>query len=561
MGVTGIIAETFNIQLSTLNIQQLKRETAFFRSDQGCIGILDSRGHFGKVSRRGRFKPARHGATKRILMKYILAIDQGTTGSRVVLYDKSGRKRESAYEEFPQHFPKPGWVEHDPHDLWKSVNNSIQRVLKKAPGATIAAIGITNQRETTLLWDKDTGRPVYNAIVWQCRRSAGRCDDLKKNRARAEFFRRRTGLPIDAYFSATKIEWILKNVPGAMAGAKAGKIIFGTTDTWILWKLTGGMVHATDYTNASRTMLFNIAKLEWDDDILKLFKIPRKILPAVKPSSGIFGRTINIGKLGAGIPIAGIAGDQQAALFGQACFNAGETKNTYGTGSFILMNTGKKRPFSSHGLITTLACGASGEPVYALEGSVFVAGAAIQWLRDGLKIIKNASDSEKLALSVKDNGGVYFVPALVGLGAPYWDPDARGLITGITRGTRRGHIARAAIEAICYQSKDVMRAMEKDAGLKIKGLKVDGGVVSNDLLCQLQSDILNRDVVRPKVIEITSLGVAYLAGLAVGYWKNAKEIKGHWKIDRRFRPKMPGRVAEKLYSGWREAVGRCVGTC
>jgi len=489
-------------------------------------------------------------------MKYILAIDQGTTGSRAVLYDKFGRKRESAYEEFPQYFPRPGWVEHDPHDLWNSVNNSIQRVLKKAPGATIAAIGITNQRETTILWDKDTGRPIYNAIVWQCRRSAERCNELKKKHAQIEFFRRRTGLPIDAYFSATKIEWILKNVPGAMAKAKAGKIIFGTTDTWVLWKLTGGMVHATDYTNASRTMLFNIAKLKWDDDILKVFKIPGEILPAVKPSSGMFGKTVNIGRLAAGIPISGIAGDQQAALFGQASFNAGEIKNTYGTGSFILLNTGKKRPFSRHGLITTIACGPSGEPVYALEGSVFIAGAVIQWLRDGLKIIKKASDSEKLARSVKDNGGVYFVPALVGLGAPYWNQDARGLITGITRGTRRGHIARAAIEAICYQSKDVMIAMEKDSGLRIKSLKVDGGAVSNDLLCQLQSDILNKDVVRPKVIEITSLGAAYLAGLAIGYWKNAEEIRRHWKIDRVFRPKMPRRLSQAFYNGWLSAVKR-----
>lgn len=491
-------------------------------------------------------------------MKYVLAIDQGTTGSRVVLYDKFGRTRESSYEEFPQHFPRSGWVEHDPHDLWNSVNNSIQKVLKKVPGAPIAAIGITNQRETTVLWDKDTGRPVYNAVVWQCRRSAERCNELKKKYAQIEFFRRRTGLPIDAYFSATKIEWILNNVPGAMAKAKAGKIIFGTIDTWVLWKLTGGMVHATDYTNASRTMLFNIEKLKWDDEILKIFKIPRVILPAVKPSSGIFGSTINIGRLAAGIPISGIAGDQQAALFGQASFNAGEIKNTYGTGSFILLNAGKKRPFSRHGLITTLACGPSGEPVYALEGSVFVAGAVIQWLRDGLKIIKKASDSEKLARSVKDNGGVYFVPALVGLGAPYWDQDARGLITGITRGTKRGHIARAAIEAICYQTKDVIIAMEKDSGLKIKSLKVDGGAVANDLLCQLQSDILNRDVVRPKVIEITSLGVAYLAGLAVGYWKNAEEIKGYWKIDRTFRPKMPGRVSQAFYSGWLAAVKRAL---
>ena len=489
-------------------------------------------------------------------MEYILAIDQGTTGSRVVLYDKSGRKIAGSYEEFPQHFPRPGWVEHDPHDLWNSVNNSIQKILKKMPRAGIAAIGITNQRETTVLWDKDTGEPVYNAIVWQCRRTAERCDELKKRKRMAEFFRKRTGLPIDAYFSGPKIEWILKNVPGVMAKASGGKILFGTTDTWILWKLTGGRVHATDYTNASRTMLFNIESMKWDDEILEYFKIPKNILPEVKASSGIFGRTINLGSLRAGIPISGIAGDQQAALFGQTCFDAGEIKNTYGTGSFILLNAGKKRPVSKHGLITTLACGSSGESVYALEGSVFVAGAAIQWLRDGLKIIKKASDSEKLAHSVKDNGGVYFVPALVGLGAPYWDQNARGLISGITRGTMRGHIVRAAIEAICYQAKDVMLAMEKDSGLKIKSLKVDGGAAGNDLLCQLQSDILRVNVVRPEVIEITSLGAAFLAGLAIGYWKSSRDLKKCWKIDRVFMPRMPKAAAERLYSGWLEAVKR-----
>jgi glycerol kinase len=489
-------------------------------------------------------------------VKYILAIDQGTTGSRVVLYDKSGKKALSSYREFPQAFPKPGWVEHDPHDLWKSVNSSIQDVLKRAPRNKIAAIGITNQRETTILWDKDTGRPVHNAIVWQCRRTAPRCDELKKRVKTAEFFKKRTGLPIDAYFSATKIEWILKNVPGVAARAKAGKILFGTTDTWILWKLTGGRVHATDYTNASRTMLFNIESLKWDGDILEYFKIPKNILPEVKRSSGVFGSTIKTGYLPAGIPISGIAGDQQAALFGQTCFDAGEIKNTYGTGSFILLNAGKRRPVSKHGLITTLACGPSGEPVYALEGAVFAAGAAIQWLRDGLKIIERASDSERLARSVKDNGGVYFVPALVGLGAPYWDQDARGLISGITRGTKRGHIARAAIEAICYQSKDVMLAMERDTAFKIRSLKVDGGAVSNDLLCQLQSDILGREVVRPRGIETTSLGAAYLAGLAVGYWKSSRDLKKCWKIDRVFKPRMPKSAAEKLYKGWLSAVKR-----
>lgn len=488
-------------------------------------------------------------------MEYILAIDQGTTGSRAVLYDKNGRKAASVYREFAQHFPRPGWVEHDPHDIWNSVNDSVQAVLKKVNKAKIAAIGITNQRETTILWDKDTGRPVCRAIVWQCRRTAGRCDELKKS-VGAEFFRSRTGLPVDAYFSATKIEWILRNTPGVMAKARAGKILFGTTDAWVLWHLTGGKVHATDYTNASRTMLFNIGKFEWDKDILKELDIPEKILPSVKVSSGVFGETVECGRIPSGIPISGIAGDQQAALFGQTCFNPGEIKNTYGTGSFILLNTGKTRPVSKHGLITTLACGPSGEVAYALEGAVFVAGAAIQWLRDGLKILKRASESEMMAKSVKDNAGVYFVPALVGLGAPYWDQDARGLICGITRGTKSSHIARAALEAMCYQTKDVLIAMEKDSGLEVRDLKIDGGAVSNNFLCQLQADILGIDVVRPKVIEITSLGAAYLAGLAVGYWKNAKAIKQCWKIDRVFTPRMPKLVAQKLYEGWVKAVER-----
>ena len=381
---------------------------------------------------------------------------------------------------------------------------------------------------------------------------------MKKAKGAAEYFRKRTGLPIDAYFSATKIEWILKNVPGAMVKAKAGELLFGTTDTWILWKLTGGKAHATDYTNASRTMLFNIEELKWDSDILKYFKIPKLILPEAKKSSGIFGLTARTGALPGGIPISGIAGDQQAALFGQTCFSPGQIKNTYGTGSFILLNAGKRRPVSKHGLITTLACGRFGEPVYALEGAVFVAGAAIQWLRDGLKIIKIASDSERLARSVKDNGGVYFVPALVGLGAPYWDQDARGLISGITRGTKRGHIARAAIEAICYQSKDVILAMEKDSALEIKSLKVDGGAVSNDLLCQLQADILGREVVRSKVIEITSLGAAYLAGLAMGYWKDPADLKRRWKVDRIFRPKMSKSARDVMYNGWLSAVKRAL---
>ncbi len=489
-------------------------------------------------------------------MKYILAIDQGTTGSRAVIYDKKGRKIGSAYQEFPQHFPKPGWVEHDPHDLWNSVKASIDRVLAKIPAGSIAAIGITNQRETTVMWDARTGKPVHNAIVWQCRRTAARCDGLKKNRRTAEFFRKRTGLPVDAYFSATKIEWILKNAPGVMARAKRGEILFGNTDSWILWKLTGGKVHATDYTNASRTMCFNIERLRWDEDILRLLKIPRCILPEVKRSSGVFGYTQAVGRLPAGIPISGVAGDQQAALFGQTCFEPGTMKNTYGTGCFILLNTGKKRPISKHGLITTLGCGADGKPVYALEGSIFVAGAAIQWLRDGLKLFKHASESGAMAASLKDNGGVYFVPALVGLGAPYWDQHARGAIFGITRGTHASHLARAAIEAMCYQTKDVVDAMQKDSRVSIKNLKVDGGAVSNDLLCQFQADLLGINVVRPKIIETTSLGAAYLAGLATGYWKNTEEIKRCWSAGKVFRPRIGEKTRRKLYAGWREAVER-----
>ncbi len=489
-------------------------------------------------------------------MKYILSIDQGTTGSRAVIYDKKGRKVASAYQEFPQHFPKPGWVEHDPRDLWKSVLDSVQRVLGKVPGRSIAAIGITNQRETTVMWDSSTGKPVHNAIVWQCRRTALRCDELKKRSRTAAFFRKSTGLPIDAYFSATKIEWILKNVPGVLARARKGEILFGTTDSWILWKLTGGRVHATDYTNASRTMCFNIARLEWDKKILKLFEIPKQIMPEVKRSSGLFGHTVGIGRLPAGIPISGVAGDQQAALFGQTCFEPGTMKNTYGTGCFVLLNAGQIRPDSKHGLITTLGCGADGKPVYALEGSVFIAGAAIQWLRDGLKLLMNASQSEIMAGSLADNAGVYFVPALVGLGAPYWDQNARGAIFGITRGTRPSHLVRAALEAMCYQTKDVVEAMQKDSKLKIKSLKVDGGAVVNNLLCQFQADLLGIDVVRPKVVETTSLGAAYLAGLAIGYWKNCGEIKRCWMIDRTFKPEMTKEARAKLYEGWREAVDR-----
>ncbi len=490
------------------------------------------------------------------MKEYILSIDQGTTGSRAVVYDKRGRAVASAYQEFRQYFPRPGWVEHNPDEIWQSVNNSLQAVLRKVPAGSIAAIGITNQRETTIIWDKKTGRPIHNAIVWQCRRTAERCNRLKKIKDQAEFFRKRTGLPIDAYFSATKIEWLLNNVSGARLKAQQGKLLFGTADTWILWKLTGGKVHATDYTNASRTMLFNIQRLGWDEDILRRFRIPKAILPEVKSSSGVFGETVKTGALPAGIPISGIAGDQQAALFGQAGFLPGSIKNTYGTGCFILFNTGKKCVSSKYGLITTLGCGKTGEPVYLLEGAVFIAGAAIQWLRDGLKILERAADSEKMSRSLKDNAGVYFVPAFVGLGAPYWDPDARGAIFGITRGTTKNHLARAALEAMCYQTKDVLAAMEKEAGLKIKYLKVDGGAVVNNFLCQFQADILGINVIRPKVIETTSLGAAYLAGLAVGYWKDTDEIKKCWEIDCDFIPRMPKGESSALYAGWTEAINR-----
>ncbi|MFC1809106.1 glycerol kinase GlpK [Candidatus Omnitrophota bacterium] len=487
-------------------------------------------------------------------MKYILAIDQGTTGSRAIVYDVRGRQVASSYHEFTQYFPKPGWVEHDPLEIWMSVEKAIQNVLKKVDSKAISAIGITNQRETTVVWDRITGRPIYNAIVWQCRRTAVRCDQLKLRKKTLSEFKKKTGLPIDAYFSATKIEWILNHVSGARAKAQAGRLCFGTTDAWVLWNLTGGKVHATDYTNASRTMIFNIDKLSWDATLLKKFAIPKSMLPEVKPSSGIFGATVKIKKLSAGIPIAGIAGDQQAALFGQACFEPGSMKNTYGTGAFVLLNTGKKRSISKYGLITTVGCGKKGEPIYVLEGAIFIAGAAIQWLRDGLKVIKHAGDSEKMARNVGDTAGVYFVPALVGLGAPYWDQNARGTISGLTRGTTREHLVRAAIEAMCYQTKDVLDAMQKDTGLRVTTLKVDGGAVANNFFCQFQSDILRMKVVRPKVIETTSLGAAYLAGLAVGYWKNTRDIKKCWQQGKVFSPKMKSSSASNYYRGWKQAV-------
>jgi glycerol kinase len=489
-------------------------------------------------------------------MKYIMAIDQGTTGSRAVIYDKNGKKIKSAYQEFKQYFPKPGWVEHNPLEIWQSVNSSIQKVLKEVPVSSIIAIGITNQRETTVVWDRKTGAPVYNAIVWQCRRTASRCAELKNTQPSPEYLSKKTGLPIDAYFSATKLEWILNHVKNLRKRARDGEILFGTTDTWILWKLTGGKVHATDYTNASRTMLFNIESLTWDKDILDLLAIPDKVLPQVQPSASIFGHTVKVGRLTAGIPISGIAGDQQAALFGQTCFEPGTAKNTYGTGAFLLLNTGKKRIFSKYGLITTIGCDEFGKPAYVLEGSIFIAGAAIQWLRDQLQIIQSAVETEKAALALGDNEGVYFVPALVGLGAPYWDPHARGNISGITRGTTKGHIIRAALEAMCYQTKDVLDAMEKDSALKIRELKIDGGAVVNNFLCQFQSDILQIPVIRPRIIETTSLGAAFLAGLHEGYWKNASQLKNCWEKERDFKPRMKKARAGAFYQDWRRAVAR-----
>jgi glycerol kinase len=491
-------------------------------------------------------------------MKYILAIDQGTSGNRAILYNKKGEIIASAYKEFTQYFPAPGWVEHDPVEIIKDVRGLIRKVIQKAGSESIAAIGITNQRETTVLWDKKTGKPIYNAIVWQCRRTASRCEILRKTKGAQELIRKKTGLPIDAYFSATKIEWLLKNIPGAMKKAQNGELLFGTTDTWLLWNLTGGKIHATDYTNASRTMLFNIERLEWDKDLLKIFNIPEKILPEVKKSSGIFGYTAREKNNYKNIPISGIAGDQQSALFGQICFKPGEIKNTYGTGSFILMNTGRKRPVSKHGLITTICCDSDGRHAYALEGSAFIAGAAIQWLRDQLEIIQSASMTEEMAVSVKDNGGVYFVPALTGLGAPYWNQEARGIISGLTRGTTRNHIVRAALEAMCYQTKDIIEAMQKDSGLKIRDIRIDGGAVKNNFLCQFQADLLGINVIRPKITETTSLGAAYLAGLAVGYWKNSDDIENNWSAEKKFKPRMNSIEVKKLYSGWKYAINRAL---
>jgi glycerol kinase len=483
----------------------------------------------------------------------VLAIDQGTTGSRAIVFDRRGRAVASAYEEFPQYFPRPGWVEHDPEEIWRSVRRTVQKALAAVPGRSIAAIGVTNQRETTVVWDRRTGRPAANAIVWQCRRTAARCRELAARPGMSRLVRTKTGLPIDAYFSATKLEWILDR-GGLRRRAAQGGLAFGTTDAWILWRLTGGAAHATDPTNASRTMLYNIRRLDWDEDLLRLFRVPRAVLPDVKPSSGEFGRTVRLGRLPAGVPVMGVAGDQQAALFGQAGFRPGAIKNTYGTGAFILLNTGRKLVASRHGLITTVACGPGGKAAYALEGSVFIAGAAVQWLRDQLGLIRTAAESEAVAGAVPDAAGVYFVPAFVGLGAPYWDAEARGAIVGLTRGATRNHLVRAALEAMAYATRDVMETMRKDSGLRIRELRVDGGASVNDLLCRFQAGILGIPVLRPRTVQTTSLGAAYLAGLGAGLWDSTADIERLRIDEQRFAPDMTRGQADRLYAGWQAAV-------
>lgn len=488
------------------------------------------------------------------MSKYIMALDAGTTSNRCILFDKKGQVISVAQKEFTQYFPKPGWVEHDANEIWSSQLGVAVEAMAKI-GATaedIAAIGITNQRETTIVWDKNTGEPVYHAIVWQCRRTSEYCDELKE-KGLTDKFREKTGLIIDAYFSGTKLKWILDNVEGVRERAENGELLFGTVETWLIWKLTKGKVHVTDYSNASRTLLFNIKELKWDDEILAELNIPKSMLPEVKPSSEIYGYC-DSAFLGGEIPISGAAGDQQAALFGQTCFNPGEAKNTYGTGCFMLMNTGEKPVFSENGLVTTIAWGLDSKVNYALEGSIFVAGAAIQWLRDELKIIESAADSEYMANKVKDTNGCYVVPAFTGLGAPHWDQYARGTIVGITRGVNKYHIVRATLESLAYQVNDVLQAMKADSKIELEALKVDGGASQNNLLMQMQSDIIDAPVKRPMCVETTAMGAAYLAGLAVGYWKNKEEVIKNWEIDKVFTPKISEEDRAKKIKGWNKAV-------
>lgn len=487
--------------------------------------------------------------------KYIIALDQGTTSSRAILFNKAGEVVEISQKEFKQHFPKPGWVEHNAQEIWGTILAVVAEVLSKTdtdPGE-IASIGITNQRETTVVWDKNTGKPVYNAIVWQSRQTAEICDELK-NQGLNDKFRDKTGLLIDAYFSGTKVKWILDNVEGAREKAENGDLLFGTIDTWLVWKLTGGKAHVTDYSNASRTLMYNIYDLKWDEELIEILGVPKSMLPEVKSSSEVYGETIDYHFFGKNIPIAGIAGDQQAALFGQACYEKGMAKNTYGTGCFMLMNTGEKAVKSEHGLLTTIAWGIDGKVEYALEGSIFVAGSAIQWLRDGLRMLKNAADSEEYAERVSSTDGVYVVPAFVGLGTPYWDSEARGAIFGLTRGTEKEHFIRATLESLAYQTKDVLTAMEADSGIELKKLRVDGGAVKNNFLMQFQSDILNVPVERPEINETTALGAAYLAGLAVGFWSDRNEIAEKWKVDKDFDVNMKEEERKNLYDGWKQAV-------
>ncbi len=492
--------------------------------------------------------------------RFVLALDQGTSGSTALVVDVDGKVRARGYAEVPQHYPEPGWVEHDPNDLWRTTAEAAAVALARAGigGRDVAAIGITNQRETTVVWDRKTGAPVHHAVVWQCRRTAPICDRLRREGLEPTV-RERTGLVLDAYFSGTKVAWLLDHVPGARARAGRGELAFGTVDSWLLWQLTGGRVHATDVSNASRTLCLNLATVDWDDQMCTLLDVPREVLPAVVDSSGVAGETIALGWLPAGVPIAGIAGDQQAALFGQACFAAGSAKNTYGTGCFALLNTGDRAVVSGHGLLTTLAWRIAGRTTYALEGAVFIAGAAVQWLRDGLGIITDAAETQTLARSVADTAGVYFVPAFVGLGAPYWDQHARGVIVGLTRGTTRAHLARAALEAIAYQSRDVLDAMAADAKASLGDLKVDGGAVANDFLCQFQADVLDATVERPAVIETTALGAAYLAGLGSGLWRSLDAVAAQREIERRFTPSMDPTARADGYAGWRRAVERARG--
>ena len=492
--------------------------------------------------------------------RHILALDQGTTGSTALVVDPDGRVLARGYAELPQYFPQPGWVEHDPEEIWSTVERAARAALGEArvSGSEIAAVGITNQRETTIVWERATGRPIHRAIVWQCRRTAPLCDQLRADGVES-LVRAKTGLVLDAYFSGTKIRWLLDEVAGARARAERGDLAFGTVDAWLIWKLTGGGVHATDATNASRTLCLDLRTGDWDDEMLQILKVPRRVLPAVSPSAGVLGETIDLGWLPRGVPIAGVAGDQQAALFGQACLTPGAAKNTYGTGCFMLLNTGAVPVASSHGLVTTIAWRIGGQTTYALEGSVFIAGAAIQWLRDGLGILKNVAESQELAESVPDTGGVYFVPAFVGLGAPHWDMYARGTVVGLTRGTTRAHLARAALESIAFQSREVLEAMAADAGISIEGLRVDGGAVANDFLCQFQADLLNVAVLRPRIIETTALGAAYLAGLGAGVWRSADEVGKRWALERRFEPGLDESTRATRYDGWRRAVEKSKG--